>query len=195
VVAVPLIVLAAFAALFGFVGAAPLGVHGWERFMHFGHQGAHVVNWLVVGVSTLMAVGGAAFGWLVWAERPAWAMKAYGTELAKRLEQVLVRKFYFDEFYEAYIVRPVVLLSKGFAEFDFWVIDLIVNAFGAGTRMFSYAYAWFDLWVVDGLVNATGYFWLGVKRVIRPVQSGNLQHYMLVVLIVAVLFFIYRYLV
>jgi len=73
------------------------------------------------------------------------------------------------------------------------VVDLMVNAVGAGTKMFSYAYAWFDLWVVDGLVNLAGYMWLGVKRCIRPLQSGYLQHYMLVLLIAAVLFWVVRY--
>lgn len=195
VVVVPLIVLAAFAALFGFVGAAPLGIHSWARFMHFGHGAPEEVNWLVVGISTLMALGGVGFGWMIWAQRPAWAMSAYCTVWVKRLEQVLVHKFYFDEFYEAYIVRPVVQMAKASAQFDFWVIDLLVNAVGAGTKMFAYVSAWFDLWVVDGLVNLTGYFWLGVKRVIRPVQSGNLQHYMLAILFFAVIFFVYRYLV
>ena len=195
VVTVPLIVLAAFAALFGFVGAAPLGIHSWERFIHFGHGAPEEVNWLVVGISTLMALGGAGTGWVIWGQRPAWVTSWYRMEWVKRLELVLVHKFYFDEFYEAYIVRPVVQMAKGFAQFDFWVIDLLVNAIGAGTKMFAYVYAWFDLWVVDGTVNLVGYFWLGVKRVIRPVQSGNLQHYMLAILFFAVAFFIYRYLV
>ncbi len=192
VVCTALIVLAFFALFFGFVGAAPLGINLWQSLIHVGPPHEEV-NWLVMGISTAMAFGGLVTGYVIWGAKPSFALRAYHLPWTRAVEKVLVNKFYFDEFYEGYIVRSVMLLARAFWAFDLWVIDLLVNAFGAGAKLFAYAYAWFDLWVVDGLVNVAGYLWLGVKWLIRPIQSGYLQHYMLLVLLWAILLFVYRY--
>lgn len=193
VVCAALIVLAFFALFFGFIGAAPLGIHFWQNFIHFGEH-KEEVSFFVLGLSTVMALGGSVLGLSIWYLRNPYFVFAYRYPWVKAIENVLVHKFYFDEFYDGYIVKGVVNLCKFFARFDIWVVDMLVNAAGAGTKMFANAYAWFDLWVVDGLVNVAGYFWLGIKWLIRPMQSGYLQHYMLIILIWAIVLFLYRYL-
>jgi len=193
VITVSLIVLAIFATFFGFVGAAPLGIGLWQSFIHFGahHES---VNYFVLALSTAMAFSGLLLGYLIWGVKMRFFQVLYKIPAVKALEEVLVHKFYFDEFYDGYIVKGVVALARALSAFDIWVIDLLVNAFGAGAKLFAYAYAWFDLWVIDGLVNVAGYFWLWIKWLIRPIQSGYLQHYIFIILLWALIFFMYRYL-
>ncbi|RLA82677.1 MAG: hypothetical protein DRG31_07055 [Deltaproteobacteria bacterium] len=193
VVGASLIVLALFGGFFGFVGAVPLGITWWQGFITFGHAHHAEVNWLVMGISTAMALGGVFVAYIIWGAKFAVFMRLYRTRLVQVLQAVLANRYYMDHFYNGIIVRGFMVLAKASRIFDTWVVDLIVNAFGAGTKMFAYAYAWFDLWVVDGLVNLAGYMWLGIKRGIRPLQSGYLQHYMLVLIIAAVLFWVVRY--
>jgi hypothetical protein len=122
------------------------------------------------------------------------ATRLFHTGWVQGLRAVLVNRYYIDAFYDKVLIRGMMEFAKALWMFDIWVIDLLVNAVGAGTKLFAYAYAWFDLWVVDGLVNLAGYMWLGIKWAIRPVQSGQLQHYMLVTLLSAVLLWLFKYL-
>jgi len=193
VITASLVVLALFGGFFGLVGAAPVGITWWQGFITFGHAHHAEVNWLVMGISTAMALGGVLTAYLIWGVKFAVFKQLYRTRWVRGLQTVLVNRYYMDHFYDGVIIRGFTMASKALWVFDIWVVDLIVNAVGAGTKMFSYAYAWFDLWVVDGLVNLAGYMWLGVKRCIRPMQSGYLQHYMLVLIVAAVLFWVVRY--
>lgn len=194
VITAALMVLALFGGFFGLLGAAPIGINWWQGFIHFGHTEHEATNWVVVGISTAMAFGGVATGWVIWGLKPQAAMRAFRASWVQALRTLLLNRYYIDAFYDKVLVRGMMEFAKALWAFDKWVIDLIVNAVGAGTKLIAYAYAWFDLWVVDGLVNLAGYMWLGIKRVIRPVQSGQLQHYMLVVLISAVLLWLFKYL-
>ncbi len=193
VVCTALIVLAFFATFFGFIGASPISIHLWHKLVHFGelHES---VNYLVLAISTIMAFSGLVIGYLIWGLKVSFFLKAYNHPWIKAVEHVLINKYFFDDFYEGYIVKPVVWLAKAFWAFDIRVVDMLVNVVGSGAKLFAYAYAWFDLWVVDGLVNLAGYIWLGIKWLIRPMQSGYLQHYMLLILIWAIILFVYRYL-
>jgi len=147
-----------------------------------------------MGISTLMALGGVFCGYLIWGAKLPQFTQLYRRRWVRAAQGLLANRYYLDHFYDGVIVRAVMALAKACWSFDIWVVDLLVNAAGAGAKMFAYAYAWFDLWVVDGLVNLAGYVWLGLKRVIRPVQSGYLQHYMLVVLLAIIVFWAVKYL-
>jgi NADH-quinone oxidoreductase subunit L len=194
VITAALAVLAVFGGFFGLVGASPIGISWWQGFIHFGHAEHEVTNWMVVGISTAMALGGVATGWAIWGLKPQAATRLFHTGWVQGLRAVLVNRYYIDAFYDKVLIRGMMEFAKALWMFDIWVIDLLVNAVGAGTKLFAYAYAWFDLWVVDGLVNLAGYMWLGIKWAIRPVQSGQLQHYMLVTLLSAVLLWLFKYL-
>lgn len=193
VVLAALVVLAIFGGFFGLLGALPIGIHWWQDFIHFGHAGHESVNWLVMGISTAMALGGVLTGYLVWGVKLPVFKALHKLVLVKAMHSLLAHKYYIDEFYNGVLVRGLVLAAHGFWKFDIWVIDLLVNAVGSGSKMFAYAYAWFDQWVVDGLVNLAGMMWLGIKRCIRPVQSGYIQHYILAIVITTVVFWVAKY--
>jgi NADH-quinone oxidoreductase subunit L len=119
------------------------------------------------------------------------------------------RKYYVDEAYHYVFVQGTHLLAQAFAWFDRTVIDGVVNGAAATARRLSGVFAWVDLNVVDGLVNALGWFgrvfsaiqgwvdlhivdglvngvalatgWVGNR--LRRLQTGQVQDYLMLVLL------------
>ncbi|TEU17203.1 MAG: NADH-quinone oxidoreductase subunit L, partial [Anaerolineales bacterium] len=221
---VPLMLLAFFAIFVGFAGVpeefpvlGPLLGHNW--FHGFvGHEyGATPLNWTVLGLSSLLAVGGLFLGWLVYGRKPLAHGEMDPLERAMQkvglgwLYEAMRRKFYFDELYDATVIGGVIWLADKCFRFDNrWVVDPIVNLAGRAGRLLSDVLGLFDLKVIDGLVdlagrtgaslsafsglvdnvvvdgavNGTGQVtgWVGA-RVLRPIQTGKVQNYLLVALI------------
>ena len=125
--------------------------------------------------------------------------------------EAMRNKFYFDEIYQATFVNGSVKLADIFYNFDYhWVIDPIVNLVARISRGISYVLGLFDEKVIDGLVNLTGLSgitlsdfsgitdnkvvdglvngiadvtgWFG-EKVLRPIQTGKVQNYLLVLII------------
>ncbi len=118
-------------------------------------------------------------------------------------------KYYVDEAYHYTWVLGTHAFARLCAWFDLNVVDGLVNGAAAGARWVSARFAWFDLNVVDGLVNVVGWFgrvfsalqgwvdlhivdgivngialvtgWVG--NVVRRVQTGRVQDYLLWVLL------------
>jgi NADH-quinone oxidoreductase subunit L len=99
----------------------------------------------------------------------------------------LERKLYFDELYGATIVRGALLLSRMARLFDTYVVDGLVNAAGKITIVFSAISRWIDVNIVDGLVNFSGWLTGKVGGLLRHVQTGQVQNYLMVMLIGVVL--------
>ena len=120
-------------------------------------------------------------------------------------------KFYFDELYNATFIKGVVKLADISYDFDYnWVINPIVNLVGRAGMLLSKGLGIFDAVIIDGIVNRvgesgvltaifTGIFdnkvvdgivnglatvtdWIGIN-VLRPIQTGKVQNYLLVALI------------
>lgn len=127
------------------------------------------------------------------------------------LYKAMQNRFYFDEIYNAIFVTGSIKLADIFYNFDYnWVINPIVNGVGAVTRGISNIFNKFDEKVVDGLVNFTGLSsvkladlggitdlkvvdgfvngianvtgWIG-ENIFRPIQTGKVQNYLLILLI------------
>jgi len=119
------------------------------------------------------------------------------------------KKYYVDEIYGFLFVQGSHLLARASAWFDRVVIDGAVNGAAFLSRLLSSAFGWFDLEVVDGLVNLIGWFgrvfsaiqgwvdlhivdglvnawamatgWVGDR--LRRIQTGQVQDYLLLVLL------------
>jgi NADH-quinone oxidoreductase subunit L len=127
------------------------------------------------------------------------------------LYKAMQKRFYFDEIYKAIFINGSIKLADIFYNFDYnWVINPIVNGVGAVTRGISNLFNTFDEKVVDALVNFTGLSsvklsdlggitdlkvvdglvngiadvtgWIG-EKVFRPIQTGKVQNYLLILLI------------
>jgi NADH-quinone oxidoreductase subunit L len=98
-------------------------------------------------------------------------------ERFKALYTVLYNKWYFDEIYDATIIKPILAFTRGLWSFDGGIIDWIVNAFGNLTVWFARLKQWFDEHIVDGAVNGIGFTIWGFGAILRQVQTGKVQFY------------------
>jgi proton-translocating NADH-quinone oxidoreductase chain L len=163
VMTIPLMILAVFAVGIG----ALLSVKG--VFLHFlshtpGMPGPaeQELNYLMMSISSLVALGGIGVAWLMYVRQPD--LPARLARAAQGLYQLSLNKFYIDELYEAFILAPL----AGFTAF---------------CRIF-------DLHVLDSLVDLTGHLfrWLGFR--FRPVQNGLVQFYALAMVLGLTVFLI-----
>jgi NADH-quinone oxidoreductase subunit L len=156
VMTVPLMVLAFFAFVIGFA-VGPFVPEGWQLahflaltpdFPDLAHEDP---NWILMGFSLAVALGGIAVAWWMYVRQPG-----LPGELARGMQnlyQVSLNKFYIDELYNLFIVRPL----HGFTIF---------------ARVF-------DQYVVDGLVDLLAQIPRLLGILFRPIQNGLVQFYAL----------------
>jgi len=190
---VPLIVLAVFAAIGGLSNVPFLGFPLTD-FVGQVHEASEVVhaeelafNFIVAGLSTLLAVGGLLGGWAVYRNYRAGEVEPFQRWLGP-VFTVLQNKYYVDEFYHLVIIRPTVWLADLSFKFDIGVIDYLVNLVGRIGRALADVSGVFDRVVidsgmVDGVANVTHAFggWL------RKTQTGRVQNYVLVIAVTVLL--------
>jgi len=99
-------------------------------------------------------------------------------------------KFYFDEFYAAYVVKPFNALGHVLFGFDETVIDGAVNGTGRNTLFLSEIKNWIDQYIVDGAVNFMGTAVYFLNSFVKRIQTGFVQNYLLIVFLVLVAFLI-----
>ena len=189
VMTMPLVVLAAGAALAGFIGLP--AVLGGSQFGHWlepvihGHaeeHGSQAMEWGLMALSVGVASFGALIAYLMY--RRESLSPAFFTDLAGGFfYRLFERKWYVDEIYQFLFVNGTLLLARVLSLFDQYVIDGIVNGAASLTRFISWLNGLFDNYIIDGIVNAIANitFWLGNK--FRRVQTGNINSYLYGILI------------
>lgn len=101
--------------------------------------------------------------------------------------------WYLDQLYKSAFVNSVIGIAKASFSFDKKVVDGIVNSTGSlGTGLASIA-CWFDRKVIDGLVNGTATASRTLGSFVRHFQTGRLQHYLLLMLLIVLSFFVFKY--
>jgi len=95
-----------------------------------------------------------------------------------RTHRVLTNLYWFDEFYQATVVRLGSAASRAFTTFDVRAIDAAVNGVGRTGEAFAWFWGAFDRVVIDGLVNVWWHLSHAVSRMLRRIQTGNLQDYL-----------------
>jgi len=191
VMIVPLMVLAVFAAVFGFVNFP--GYHWFGEFME-----AHVgeFNPTVALLSTALALLGIALAWWVYGREP---MKAGQPDplrgMLGRVFTVLENKYYVDELYGFLFIQPFIRL----AHFLNTVLDAVFIHDFFFVRPFVNGATWlanpFDLGVIDSIVNGIGTVVERASSSLRRVQTGYVRNYALSVLfgvVVVVAYFMIR---
>ena len=129
-------------------------------------------------LSTLVAVAGWFTAYHLYIQRPERA-----NELAEKYAfayEVLLNKYYIDEFYQAFIVRPVMWATTAFWTVDARIVDGAVNACATFTRLYANWSGLIDRWVVDGSVNGVAVLVQSGARLFRLAQTGLVQNYLLV---------------
>jgi len=173
----PLVVLAALSAVGGFVGVpeelvhvpnvihhflepsiTAVGVHG-EAAVHGAGHGGHAVpiglEWLLVGLSVLVAAGGIALAWAFYFRDPSWSRPRAVAERLSWAYRAVANKYWVDELYDAVVIRPL----HRFSVFCWKVVDVVV----------------IDTICVNGSAFATEL----TGDLLRFVQTGNVRNYAL----------------
>jgi NADH-quinone oxidoreductase subunit L len=168
---IPLVILAVPSALIGLL----LGLGGHEsRFHHFTENvfsaASHVVDihgeaggnvWLFMGISTIVGLAGIAFAWARYKDRVPSA------EPTNALQKLVANKFYVDEIYNTFIVQPI----KNASHFLLWKL--------------------FDTGVIDGIVNGVASLIRLIGGILRRLQTGLVQAYIVSMVVGIVLFLAY----
>ena len=139
---VPLIVLAIFAFGAGFIGSPLKEIAG--------HGEDHAR--FIMALSTMVSLGGLGAAYLIYMRGIA-LLPAPVLASCRGLRTLVVNKYYFDELYNAVLVKPCLRLCQG-----------------------SFT---FDVKVVDGLVNGTAAVAQYCSSILRQVQTGFVQNYLL----------------
>ncbi len=161
---IPLIVLAGLAILGGFVGIPAVlgGGNAIEHWLHpvfaqahhtmaLSEHSSHTTEYLMMGISVVIAVTGFWFGRRMFLADPE-ADKRIAAKTGF-LYRLLSNKYYVDEIYNGSVVRPLVRTSE------------------------SFLYRVFDVRIIDGAVNGLAKTTGWVSAMMRYVQTGVVQNY------------------
>lgn len=191
----PLMVLSVFAIIAGWVGIPEHfpGIGGLvpNWFHHFvgstllEHPHAPDFSWIPLGISLGVALGGLGLGYLVY--RNAGSEDPLRKPLGP-LYTLLENKYYFDELYTKLFIRPAGVIAE---KFSYWFLDRKVidgvlhwvarDSITLGTFFRDRFEGPVISGVADWLANSTA----AIGRLLRKVQTGAVQQYLLVVALVA----------
>jgi NADH-quinone oxidoreductase subunit L len=196
---VPLIVLSVFAIAAGWVGIPehfpglggllPSWFHDFVGGTLLEHPEAVEFNFVPLLVSIGVALGGLGLGYLAYRN----VTKADPqTDPLRRplgpLYPVLQNKYYFDELYTAVFVRPAQRFAEVFSYtfLDRQLIDGILHWIAqTSLKIGSVFRNYFDTPVVNGFGDFTASVTQSFGRVLRKVQTGEVQQYLLFVALLA----------
>ncbi len=152
-------------------------------------------NWVVIIISTVLALSGIALAWYLYIRRYE-DMKLLPSN--KRLDDplrsilgpvftLLENKYWVDELYGYVIIKPYQWLSKFLADkidwafwHDFFHDRILVRSFNAITRFLSGPV---DLGLIDGIANFLGDGFKELAAQTRKLQTGFVRNYALSIFI------------
>jgi NADH-quinone oxidoreductase subunit L len=183
VMTLPLVILAVFTVLAGFVGyspehspyydyVAPVFRHGAEAAEHHGPS-----ELLMAIISVAIAAAGIALAYQMYLRRPE--LPARLAERFRGAYTLLLNKYWVDEVYVAVFVDFGKWLCYRLWRVDAKGVDGTVNGASWLTVAMSSVSARFDFKAVDGLVNAIADLIQGGSASLRRIQTGIVQNYLL----------------
>lgn len=206
----PLAILSVFAIGYGWVGIPekfpliggliPNWFHEFVGGTLLEHPKAVEFSWIPLTISLVVALGGLGLGWLVYkdvkAGQPDPLQKLLGPFYA-----LFQNKWFFDEFYAFFVVKPIVWISEVFTTaMDKGVIDGILHFIGK-----------LPIWIGDFLRNkfdkpfinefigdGTAAVFQKAGHELRYTQTGRIQSYLVVsasflIVLVAVLAYLFLF--
>jgi NADH-quinone oxidoreductase subunit L len=176
---IPLVFLAVPSVVAGWVGI-PWLTHGYSSVIYHGEPHHVAANILLMVISTVVAGSGIVLAYLMY-YRKSISPEAMAARF-RPIYTLLYHKYYFDELYDAVIIRPTYAVADFLWTFDARVIDGLVNLHGTVTLWLAAVKQWFDVYIVDGFVNALGLVTGAASSVLRLMQTGRLAHYLLAIL-------------
>jgi proton-translocating NADH-quinone oxidoreductase chain L len=165
IMTVPLIILAVGALLAGLAVGSPVShlfgtyLHDWWIVQVFPSawrpEGHEEVKWPLMVGSSLFALGGIAIAYWMYVRQPALAGKL-AADLPGPYE-LTRNRFYIDELYDIFIIKPLTGLTTVCRMLDTYVVDGLVDLLGQVPRFLAFLF--------------------------RPIQNGLVQFYALLMIL------------
>ena len=154
------------------------------------HAG-HAAHYTAIYISSIMVALGIIMAFVVY------VFKIIDPEKTARLIRPLylfsLNKWYWDEIYEATFIKGSMVLAKMLSWFDTNVVDGIVNGVALLVKKFAFVNDGFDRHVVDGMVNFTAFTVNTTGAVLRKLQTGKVQTYVVMLLIAVFGYFVFYF--
>jgi NADH-quinone oxidoreductase subunit L len=193
----PLIFLAGFAIIAGWPGIpldfpliggfVPNFVHEFVGETLAEHPEAVTFNWFPLLISLGVSLGGLALGWLVYRDVPAGAPDPLKKALGP-VYKILQNQYYFDELYDFIFVQPAYWISRTFTYL--WIDRMVIDGFLHFVARVTFSIGGFfrnyiDKPIVNGFGDFVGESVKRLGRSSRFIQTGRVQQYMLMTLVIA----------
>jgi NADH-quinone oxidoreductase subunit L len=206
---IPLVVLAVFAILFGFINVpedfpvlGPLFGPAAGALKHFiseqlveleaFHEPTLQFSWGPLITSLVVALGGLGLGFLVYWRKPLQAGQTDPVEKLGGLFTFLHNRWYFDELYRAIFINPLQWIADNYSRIvDKGIIDAILEGVYKAGVLLARGFKEFDRVVITGGSDLIGNFVRDIGREGRELQSGQVQNYLLSALIAAVVLMVF----
>lgn len=198
VMTLPLVVLAVFAITVGWAGIPvefpliggllPNWFGDFVGSMTGRHGGEGIHSLVPLFTSLIVSLGGLALGWSVYRNLQAGATDPLKQRLGG-IYTLLKNKYYIDELYNLVFIRPAKWLAEKFtAQFlDRLILDGILDGIGKLALHLGHAFSrWIDLPLITGGGNRLSYGVRGMGNQMRSVQSGRVQQYMILTIVITV---------
>ncbi|MEC9487573.1 MAG: NADH-quinone oxidoreductase subunit L [Prosthecochloris sp.] len=150
---------------------------------------AHANHDTAIRYSTIMVASGIGLALIVYAF--GWINPEKTARRIRPLYLYSFNKWYWDEIYDATVIRGSLLISRILAWFDSNIVDGLVNGAGALTRRVGFFAGGVDRYVVDGLVNFTAFFVQTTGSLLKKIQTGRVQTYLVMVLLAVTAYIVY----
>jgi NADH-quinone oxidoreductase subunit L len=154
------------------------------------HAG-HAAHYTAIYISSIMVVLGIGMAFVVYVFRIIDPEKT--AQSIRPLYLFSLNKWYWDEIYEATFIKGSIVISKILSWFDTNVIDGIVNGVAVLVRKFAFVNDSFDKHVVDGMVNFTAFTVNTTGAVLRKLQTGKVQTYVVMLLLAVFGYFVFYF--
>jgi NADH-quinone oxidoreductase subunit L len=128
----PLVILAIPAVLVGLWGAPQLG-NGFGQYLEGAEFQAEGMDFLMAGISTVLAVVGIVVAYLFYGSK-AWSAEAVAARF-NAIYVLLFNRYWIDELYCWLMDKLIIAVAFGMGLFDQGVIDGVVNGIGKGTTV------------------------------------------------------------
>jgi NADH-quinone oxidoreductase subunit L len=203
----PLVILAFFGITAGWVNIpetfpilgslVPNFFHGFLAQVLSEHPEAVAFNWIPFLTSVVVSLGGLSLGWVVY-KRVTVGSADPIEKILGPVYKILKNKYYFDELYDFLFVRPAIWFAEVFTFkwMDQSVIDGILHGFARIAYSLGRFFREFiDKPIVNGVGDAVGETVKKAGRSLRVIQTGRVQQYMVMALVIAfgaLFFYLFR---
>ena len=129
------------------------------------HHVSHATEWILMAITTVIILSILFYSYQKYAVKKA---VAPSDDKVHGLNKTFANKFYIDEVYDNVIVEPVQFSSR-------------------------IAHDYMEKSLIDRIVEGTGSLVKGLANILRKTQNGNLEVYLLGMVVGAIIIFLYNY--